>query len=67
MVAVGPQYFKAAKSYALAALSSMSYPPNEVHIQLKLHLDQVNLNERLKTGKNKKGNWYLTKVNCRSE
>lgn len=27
VVAVGPQYFRAAKSYALAAFSSLSYPP----------------------------------------
>ena len=28
VVVVGPQYLRAAKSYALAALSSLSYPPN---------------------------------------
>lgn len=31
VVAVGPQYLIAAKSYALAAFSSLSYPPNNTY------------------------------------
>jgi hypothetical protein len=38
MVVLGPQYLRAAKSYALAALSSLSYPPAGQAKQIyKLH------------------------------
>lgn len=34
VVVVGPQYLRAARSYALAAFSSLSYPPKTNNLKL---------------------------------
>lgn len=38
---VGPQYLRAAKSYDLAAFSSLSYPPDR-NLQIQIHNNYKN-------------------------
>lgn len=53
---VGPQYLSAAKSYALAAFSSLSYPPTIQHTQ--------NRYRRLDPSLKPTNYAPLTKINC---
>ena len=62
MIVPGPQYFKAARSYALAAASSSSYAPVESFLRNEKPND---IEEAITVSRNVH-NCLLTQVNCRN-